>query len=337
MALSISLIKHQKSCARKRIVVASLLDCKLLPQPSIVIRLVSVPHYLYGIARCDQVLEKGRFCIQDCIREVIFKMHELPSNVHYQSDLNNILRLTRNILFTLGVWPSSGRKRFTSEKIGKFLRIFVSYALLLFSLVPGALFWIFKMKARARFRATTIMLYGFMTMAKYYNLIIRQDQIRCCLKYLEEDWKDIDNANTRNAMLESARTGKRLVTICAIFLYSSGLSLRTLIPLSRGKIVTPQNITIRPLPYPTYLFTFDVQSSPIYEIVFAIHCLSGVVTISISTGLYGLIIVFVHHACGQLKVLVDLINGLVVGQKRDELEVNKKLAVIVDHQTRIRR
>lgn len=258
-------------------------------------------------------------------------------NKHYQRDVQNILQLSRNILLALGVWPKSNEKRSICERTVKILQISISYILQYCALVPGAFYWIFEKRARARLRVTAILLYGFMNMAKYYNLITHEGQIRRCLKHLEEDWKDVDNTNARNTMLESGKTGKRLATICTVFLYICGFSLRALIPLSTGKIVTPQNVTIRPLPYPTYLFSFDVQSSPIYEVVFAIHCLAGVVTLSISAGVYGLIIVFVMHACGQLKVLIDLMNGLVIGQKWDEIEVNKTFAVIVDHQTRIRR
>lgn len=264
-------------------------------------------------------------------------MSEVPRNKNYQQDVKNIFQIIRKILSALGVWPRFDGRRPVCEKIGKVLRISISYILLYCALVPGALYWIFEKRARARLRVAAILLYGFMTLGKYFNLIIREGQIRRCLKYLEEDWKSVDTVNARNTMLESARTGKRLLTICAVFLYTSGLSLRTLLPLSKGKIVTSQNTTIRPLPYPTYLFSFDVQSTPIYEIVFVMHCLSGVVTISVSTSINGLIIVFVMHACGQLKILIDLINGLVEGQDRDELEVNKKLAAIVDHQTRIRK
>ncbi|XP_014487480.1 PREDICTED: odorant receptor 22c-like, partial [Dinoponera quadriceps] len=263
-------------------------------------------------------------------------MLEVAQNEHYQEDVKNILQLTHNILFALGVWPNSSGKRSTCEKIGKLLRILVAYTFLFCSLMPGALYWIFEKRARARLRTTTIMLYGLMSVAKYYNLITREDQIRHCLKHFEEDWKNVDNVDARNTMLKSARIGRRLVMISAGFLYSSGIAFRTLIPLARGKTVTPQNVTIRPLPYPTYLFSFDFYSSPTYEIVYAMQCFSGLVTISIAVSLYGLVIIFTLHACGQLKVLVDLINGLVEKKERDESKVNKKLSVIVNHQTRIR-
>ncbi|XP_011148326.1 odorant receptor 22c-like isoform X1 [Harpegnathos saltator] len=263
-------------------------------------------------------------------------MHKVPRNEHYQRDIKNILELNRSVLLALGVWPKFDGDKSICEKINKFLRISISYFLLYFSLVPGALYWIFEKRARARLRTIPIMLYGFMSLGKYYSLIIYESQIRRCLKHLEEDWRNVNGMNARKVMLESARTGKRLVIISAVFLYSSGITLRTILPLSKGKIVTPENITIRPLPYPTHSLLFDAQSSPIYEVVFVMHCLSGLVTMSISVSICGLIIIFVTHTCGQLKVLIDLIKDLVEKKQRDEYKVNKKLAIIVDHQTRIR-
>lgn len=262
-------------------------------------------------------------------------MCEVLRNKHYQDDIKTSLQITRDFLLAVGIWPIE--KRSLCEKIDRYLRILVSYIFLYCALVPGALYWMIEKRTRVRLRSTTILLYGFITIIKYYNLITHEAQIRRCLKFFEEDWKSVDNTAARNIMLESASIGKRMVTICAIFMYSSGLSLRILIPLSKGKIVTPQNVTIRPLPYPTYLFSFDVQPTPIYEIVFTMHVFTGIITVSISMCIYSLMIVFIMHICGQLKILINLIKDLAEKQQRDELEVNKKLGAIVEHQTRTRR
>jgi len=120
-------------------------------------------------------------------------------------------------------------------------------------------------------------------------------------------------------------------------MYGSGLSFRSILPFAKGKIVTPQNITIKPLPCPAYFISFDIQVSPAYELVFAMQLLSGIVTFSITVGLCGLAAVFVMHACGQLKVLVDLMRNLVEVQWQEQQEVDRKLAKMVEHQIRIRR
>jgi len=138
-------------------------------------------------------------------------------------------------------------------------------------------------------------------------------------------------------MITSAKIGRHLVSLCAIFMYSSGLSFRLILPFARGKVITPQNITLRPLPCPSNFLFFDVQVSPTYELIFAIQVLSGIVTYSITTGLCGLATLFVMHACGQLKVLINLMTNLVEENWHKKRELNRKLARMVEHQIRFRR
>jgi hypothetical protein len=138
-------------------------------------------------------------------------------------------------------------------------------------------------------------------------------------------------------MLKFAKTGKRLVTICGIFMYSGVFTFRTILPLSQKKIITEQNISIRPLACPVYLFSLDVQVSPVYEMLFLTQWLTGFVTVSIVTSACGLTAIFVVHVCGQLHILIGLMRNLVQKQLQQEHEVNNKLAEIVEHHIRVRR
>ncbi|XP_012230129.1 odorant receptor 4-like [Linepithema humile] len=257
-------------------------------------------------------------------------------NKHYQDDIMYITQLTRNVLSLLGVWPSFNKRRSISEKAWKFLLILVSYVLLYGVLIPGVLFWLIEQRTRVRIQTIPLILYGFMASGKYSSLILREREIRRCLKHIEEDWKFVTSMDARDTMIESARTGRRLVALCAAFMYGSGLSFRSILPLSKGKIVTPQNITIKPLPCPAYFFSFDIQVSPAYELIFAMQFLSGIVTYSITIGICGLAAVFVMHACGQLKILVDLMKNVVEEQWEEKQEIDRKLAKMVEHQIRIR-
>ncbi|XP_032689577.1 odorant receptor 82a-like isoform X2 [Odontomachus brunneus] len=135
-------------------------------------------------------------------------------------------------------------------------------------------------------------------------------------------------------MSKFARIAKRLVTVCATFMFTGAIVFRTILPLSQGDIITEQNVTIRPLACPSYLIFIDVQVTPIYEIYFTIQFVSGLITASIATGACGLTAIFVIHASGQMRILRDLMTTLVEEQK--EYEVNKKLADIVEHQVRVR-
>ncbi|XP_018406426.1 PREDICTED: odorant receptor 13a-like [Cyphomyrmex costatus] len=257
-------------------------------------------------------------------------------NEYYKDDMIYITQLTRNVLSLLGVWPNYNRKITISEKIWKYFLISISYILLYCVLIPGALFWMIEKRTRVRVQTIPLLFYGFMASGKYSNLVFREKNIKRCLKHIEEDWRIVTSAARRDTMIESAKIGRRLVTLCAVFMYGSGLSFRSILPFAKGKIITAQNITIKPLPCPAYFFSFDIQVSPAYELIFAMQFLSGIVTYSITIALCGLAAVFVMHACGQLRILVDLMRNLVEDQWQEKQEVDKKLAKMVEHQIRIR-
>lgn len=258
-------------------------------------------------------------------------------NEHYQDDIMYITQMTRNVLGLLGVWPALNRERSTGEKIRKFIMITISYCLLYCVLIPGLLFWLIEKRTRVRIQTIPLIFYGFMATSKYGNLILREGQIKRCLKHIEDDWKYMMSVDARDTMIESAKTGRRLVALCGAFMYGSGLSFRSILPLSKGKIITPQNITIKPLPCPAYFVFFDIQVSPTYETIFLLQFLSGIVTYSITVGMCGLAAVFVMHACGQLKILVELMQNLVEERWKEKDDVDKRLAQMVEHQIKVRK
>jgi len=271
-----------------------------------------------------------------CVKVSHEFIERMLHNKHYKDDMIYITHLTRNVLSLLGIWPTYNR-RSTSEKVWKYFLISISHFLLYCVLIPGASFWLIEKRTRVRIQTIPLLLFGFMACGKYSNLIFCEKNIRRCLKHIEDDYRIVINAKTRDTMIEFAKVGRRLIILCAIFMYVSGLSFRLILPFIKKKIVTAQNITIRPLPCPGYFIFFDVQVSPTYEVIFAIQILSGIVTYSITTGLCGLAAVFVMHACGQLKILVNLMRNLVEEQWQEKREVDRKLIKMVKQQIRIRR
>ncbi|KAF3054527.1 Odorant receptor 228 [Nylanderia fulva] len=259
----------------------------------------------------------------------------MPQNKHYQDDILYITQPTRNILLILGAWPSIDQKRSVFPQACNFLLISITYTLLFSELIPGILYWLMEKSTRIRLQIIPLLLYDIMSVSQYGIFIFRRDQLRQCFKYIEEDWEDI-SANTRNIMLKSAKMGKRLATICAVFMYSGAFTFRTILPLSQGKIVTDQNITIKPFACPGYFFSLDVYVSPIYEILFTIQCVTGILMVSIVISASGLTAIFVMHARGQLKILIDLMRSFVQEPCQEERTVDTKLAQIVKHQIKVR-
>lgn len=259
-------------------------------------------------------------------------------NQNYKEDIGYTTELCDYLLRTLGIWPFSKKKKDFTERLLKLLVILLSYSLLCFFVVPAILHLIFIEKdPGAKLKKLPLIFYNVITIAKYTGLLLQENQIARCLRHVEEDWKSVGVERYRRIMKEKSRLGRRLLLICGILMYSSGGFNRVFLPLSRGKILTPRNITIRPLPCSGYYIFFDDQISPNYEIVFCLQCVSGLVTYSITTGICGLAALFVMHACGQLEILGKLIEGIVKKTDNGEDQTNKLISITVEHQIRVRR
>ncbi|XP_012063261.1 PREDICTED: odorant receptor 85f-like [Atta cephalotes] len=169
---------------------------------------------------------------------------------------------------------------------------------------------------------------------KYSYAVLYKSQMKNCLILIDEDWRNVINSSDRNSMIDRVKTCKHLIVICAIIVYVTGMAVRMIIPLSVGKIVTSQNITIRPLPHVAYLVIFDVQRSPVYEIVYFIQFLAGLIKYTITITTFSFMTLCAMHFCAQSDILVTLMNDFVNENQPENL--NKRLAIVVERQIRIR-
>ncbi|XP_032669712.1 odorant receptor 4-like [Odontomachus brunneus] len=269
-------------------------------------------------------------------RRTFVKVHkEIPRNVH-RDDIVYVMQSTRNIMLAIGAWPFVSGKRSIFWKIYDLFLIFTSYVLLACDSIPGTIYWLLEESSRVRLQITPLLLYVFMTVIQYGIFLSRNDHIRQCLKHVEKDWENVFSVKERNTMIKSAKTGRLLVTICGVFIYTGALMFQIILPLSQGEIVIGENITIRPLACPVNFLFIDVQVSPVYEILFVAQSLTGFLIVSVATVACGLSSIFEIYANGQLKILIYLMRGLVEEQSQEENEINKKIAEVVEHQVRIR-
>jgi len=179
------------------------------------------------------------------------------------------------------------------------------------------------------------MLFTIASTIKYGYVLLYKNEIKNCLKLVDEDWRNVVNSSDRISMIDRVRIGRRLVIMCAVFVYLSGIAVRIVMPLSSGKIITPQNITIRPLPSPAHFIIFDVQRSPAYEILFLLQSFTGVIRYTIIVAAFGFITLCAMHFCAQLDILVTLINNF--GNERQKEHLNKRLAIIVEYHIKTRK
>ncbi|XP_071641214.1 odorant receptor 4-like [Temnothorax longispinosus] len=230
----------------------------------------------------------------------------------------------------LGIWPET-----EPTFLKKFSLILGCYFILACELIPTILYIVLiEKRLNVRMKLVSSIMFTILAVLKYSSLVLSKNQVRNCLTHVKDDWQNVSTTSARNSMIDKARTARRLLILCGISMYTTGLYYRTVVPLSRGKSVNDQNVTIRHLPNPSYFVLFNGQISPAYEIVFFIQFLAGMIKYTITVAICSLAALFVMHTCGQLEILKALTNNMV--NEMEEKQLDKKLALIVEHQIRIR-
>ncbi|XP_032669662.1 odorant receptor 13a-like [Odontomachus brunneus] len=253
-----------------------------------------------------------------------------------ENDLNYAIQVTRVILRIIGLWPIS-KVASNAEKIVIRVLNVSCYLLFAFILVPGLLLIFLKERdMRRRVRLLGPLLNCWIGCVKYSLLVYNAKEIQTCLQQMRKDWQNITDWDDRKVMLSKAKVGRKLVILSAAFMYIGGLSYRTLVPLSKGRMLTPMNTTVRALACPSYFLKFDEQASPAYEIVFTLQFFAGLVTYSVTCGVAGLAAFLIMHVCGQLAILIRKFQRLNDMPEPKDRVVAMLLADIVEHQIKVK-
>lgn len=257
------------------------------------------------------------------------------ANKDYERDIENALAINRFFFRIIGIWPFARTNSFLLELIETVTLVFVCFVFLLCEIIPSILYmFMILTDIHLRLRVVGFTIFSTIELIKYSYMLFYKSQVRNCLMLVDKDWRDV-NPNERILMIDKARIGKRLIMTCAVFVYLNGVAIRMVMPLSMGKIVTPQNITIRPLPCPAHLVILDVQRTPVYEIVYFIQFFAGFLKYTITVATFGFVTLCAMHFCAQSNILVALMNDF-VSERRPE-NLNKKLTTVVEHQIKIRK
>lgn len=173
---------------------------------------------------------------------------------------------------------------------------------------------------------------------KYISLLTHVGDIHRCIKHIETDWRAVTKLEEQEVMLRNARIGRFIAIFAATFMHSGVFSYGIFRGMTlNAESVQSNNVSVRPLPFAFYDKILDTTTSPMYEIVFAIQCLSTFVVNSVAVGTCSITAVFVMHACGQLKILMSLLDNLIDerNEKRDSSQ--QKFAVIIEHHLKVLR
>ncbi|XP_017795970.1 PREDICTED: odorant receptor 4-like [Habropoda laboriosa] len=256
-----------------------------------------------------------------------------PRNLNYKKDIVYVTKHSKWILKSLGIWPAV-----LDETAGFLPKITIglSNLVLLFTVIPCILHIIFEQKDTIiRLKLFGLLSFCLISLMKYWALATRKPRIKECIEEVQSDWKEVESLRDREMMLKYGQMGRNLTIICAIFMYTGGTIYHTVMQFATGTYVDEYNRTIKPLVYPTYSALFDVQTSPIYELVYFVHCMCGYVIYSITAGACGLAALFATHACGQIDIVMSRLGDLVNSKESSDLD--KRLIEIVEHHLRILR
>ncbi|XP_035737203.1 uncharacterized protein LOC118448265 isoform X1 [Vespa mandarinia] len=186
-----------------------------------------------------------------------------------------------------------------------------------------------------KLRLTGPLSFCLMALIKYCALTVRENDIRRCFDYIEWDWKKVKHIKDLQIMKANANFGRRIVIVCATFMYSSAAFYYIAVPFARGMITEEDsNITYRPLVYPVAKIIVDARRSPINEIFFGIQCISGFLAHSITAAACGLAATFAMHACGQLEMIISYLENLVNGHENSCDTVEERFTDIVQRHVR---
>ncbi|XP_014604747.1 PREDICTED: uncharacterized protein LOC106787144 [Polistes canadensis] len=243
------------------------------------------------------------------------------------------LRISRGILRVIGGWPLN-EETSTIEMIYSYFANILSYFLFTFILLPGLLrTFLIEKNVKVRLKLLGHLVSTSINATKYTILMARRNKLRKCMKHVRDDWKKVLLEDDYESMMSHATVGRTLAVMSASFIYGAGMSYRTILPLSKGKLIIG-NVTIRPLACPSYFAIFNEQESPVYELVFFLQFLAGFFGYSVTCGVCSLATFLIMHVCGQLEILMRMMRDIVVRKDEDGFDPDKRIAEVIQHQIR---
>lgn len=241
----------------------------------------------------------------------------------------------RWLLKPISVWPVKSSYK---ERILSLVLLMVCIFLIVSTLVPCALAVFLdetkdlEKKVRDFGPLSNWVLASF----KYCALLMHVSDIGQCIEHIETDWQTMTKIEEREHMLRCAKIGRFIAIFSAIFGHSGVFLYGIFQGMAMDEsVIKEDNMSMHSLPFAFYDRILDTSISPAYEIVFAIQCLSTFVVNSVTVGTCCITAVFVMHACGQLKILISLLDNLVDERNEKGNSSQQKFAVIVEHHLRV--
>lgn len=247
------------------------------------------------------------------------------------------IQIIRWILKAISLWPSTAGTSIV-DKIRSEFQILTCYFLMFGTMIPSGLSIFIESQEtyETKLRSFGPLTFWFMAIVNYSFLLMHVDDIRGCVEHVKTDWRIVRKHEDRQVMLKNARIGRLIAGFCVVFMHSGVFSFNIVRFFSTDIIyVDNSSVVVRALPYPFYSKILNAHSSPAYEIVFLLQCLSTFVVNSVTVAACGLSAIFVMHACGQLRILMLWLDNLVDKENVEKILMKQRFAIIVEHHLRV--
>ncbi|XP_017759706.1 PREDICTED: odorant receptor 85b-like [Eufriesea mexicana] len=258
-----------------------------------------------------------------------------PLNDHYKSDIRYTFQFCYWILKPIGIYSFIYKDANKFGKIVSVILILICCSVLQFVMVPFSYILFNEEELKAKIKYLGPVAFCFTSLFKYGYLGMKGSKLNRCIQHVQRDWKKLQNKDHRDIMVQYVIMSRKLIMLCAVLLYTGGLSYHVIMPLLSKEIDT--NLTIRPLSYPSYETPLDIQQSPIYKVVYCMQCIYVLIIGNITMAAFSLTAIFITHASGQIKIQTSRLENLKMKGKMLETGFENCLAIIVKDHTEILR
>ncbi|XP_076224800.1 uncharacterized protein LOC116427995 isoform X2 [Nomia melanderi] len=248
----------------------------------------------------------------------------------YQEYVNLSIEWNRWILKPMGVWPRSSNMSRLRRCFTRMTNA-LCYSLITFLFVPCGLYVFLEVEdIYDKLKLFGPLIFCVMAFMKYSSLIVHENEIRECMRLIEWDWRNARHREDRRIMVANATFGRRLVKICAFFMFSGFVFYYIAVPISVGRIAhAGTNRTFLPLMFPFPKLIANTHVSPANEIIVSIQFVAGMVLHVVAVGSCSLAAVFAAHLCGQMEILICWLGHLVDGRDDMSSTMNGRVASII--------
>ncbi|XP_051162884.1 odorant receptor 82a-like, partial [Leptopilina boulardi] len=129
-----------------------------------------------------------------------------------------------------------------------------------------------------------------MSLLKYFLFLYRSESFKKCLKYIENDWMQVNVNEEREIMLKNAKFGRTISIWCTILMFSGGSGHHFFKPLLSDRILTKMNISVKPYPSPRFIaivkqhtrvLSYVSQLEMVFSEIFLVEILGCAINLSI--------------------------------------------------------